>query len=115
MSSSEYEVEEADDNGLGLGNILAGVVIGVLVGGGLALLFAPKPGVELRGDLGDAVDDVRARAEQLIDDLQNTTQDLVTRSRSIVDQTRENLVRSVDAGREAYTQKKDELTAQFDS
>ncbi len=113
MSSDEYEVE--DGGGLGLGNILAGVAIGVVVGGGLALLFAPKPGVELRGDLGDAVDDVRARAEQLIDDLQNTTQDLVTRSRTAVEQTRENLVRSVEAGREAYTQKKDELTAQFDA
>ena len=62
MSSSEYEVEETGDDGLGFGNILAGVAIGVLVGGGLALLFAPKPGVELRSELGDAVDDVRARA-----------------------------------------------------
>jgi gas vesicle protein len=119
--ASEYEVEDEDgtpsvsNGGLGWGNILAGAAIGLVIGGALALLFAPKAGDDLRGDLGEAVEDLRERAERLIDDLQGSTQDIIAKSRTTLDQTRENLVRSVEAGREAYAQKRDELSAQFDS
>jgi gas vesicle protein len=37
----------------------AGIVTGALVGAGLALLFAPKAGTELRGDLNDSVTSLR--------------------------------------------------------
>ncbi|MBC8103532.1 MAG: YtxH domain-containing protein [Cytophagales bacterium] len=115
---SEYDVSDPLDNsadGHVWGSILAGAVIGVVVGGGLALLFAPKAGPALRADLGGAVDDLKDKAEQVIDDLQASTSDLVTRSRTILDQTRENLARSVEAGKDAYLQKKEELTAQLDA
>jgi gas vesicle protein len=97
------------------GSIFAGAVIGLVVGGGLALLFAPKAGPELRADFGDTVEDLKDKAEQVIDDLQASTSDLVARSRTILEQTRENLARSVEAGKDAYIQKKDELTAQLDA
>jgi len=109
------ETETGNEGGPGWGAILIGALIGVVVGGGLALLFAPKSGTDLRSDLGDAVDDLKDKAEQVIDDLQASTSDLVARSRSILDQTRDNLARSVEAGKEAYVQKKEELTAQLDS
>lgn len=97
------------------GSIAAGIVIGALVGGALALLFAPKPGVEIRADLGEAVDDLKDKAEQVIDDLQASASDLVTHSREILDRTRDNLSRSVEAGKEAYVQKKEEMTSQLES
>ena len=37
----------------------AGLLTGAMVGAGLALLFAPKAGAELRGDLGESVTSVR--------------------------------------------------------
>ena len=119
MATSEGENLENDRNETTDGhlwsNVVAGAVIGVVVGGSLALLLTPKAGREMRGDLGGAVEDLREKAEKLIDDLQGTTQDLVVRSREVLDQTRENLVRSVEAGKEAYVQKKSELTSQLDS
>jgi gas vesicle protein len=36
-----------------------GVITGAMVGAGLALLFAPKAGAELRGDLNDSLASVR--------------------------------------------------------
>jgi gas vesicle protein len=116
---NEYDVSETGDDGTSpdhvWGSILAGAVIGLVVGGGLALLFAPKAGPELRADFGDTVEDLKDKAEQVIDDLQASTADLVARSRTILEQTRENLSRSVEAGKDAYIQKKDELTAQLDA
>jgi gas vesicle protein len=37
----------------------AGVITGAMVGAGLALLFAPKAGAELRSDLNDSLGSVR--------------------------------------------------------
>lgn len=97
------------------GSIVAGVAIGVVVGGGLALLFAPKAGAHVRTDLGGAVDDLKDRAEQVIDDLQESASDLVARSRDVLDRTRENLARSVEAGRDTYRQTKHDLSAQLEA
>jgi gas vesicle protein len=109
---SEYQMEPEDHV---WASVAAGAVIGFVVGGALALLFAPKSGVQLRADLGDAVDDMKDKAEQVIDGIQGSASQLVARSKAVLDQTRENIVRSVEAGKEAYVQKKDELTAQLES
>ncbi len=108
-------VVEVDENGHVWSSILAGVIIGAVVGGALALLFAPKAGTEVRADLETALDDLRDRAEQVIDELQTSASDLVVRSRSLLDQTRDHIARSVEAGKEAYVQKKEELTSQLEN
>lgn len=110
--ASEYEIER---DAPVWGGVAAGVVIGLVVGSALGLLFAPKSGNQLRADLGDRLDDLKDKAEQMVDDLQGTAAGLVQRSRTTVEQTRENLVRSVEAGKEAYVQKRDELSQQLES
>lgn len=113
MATSEYEMDS--ENGHLWGSIAAGVLIGVVVGGACALLFAPKSGAQTRADIGQAVDDLKERTEKVIDDLQVSASELVTQSKSVLEQTRENIIRSVEAGKEAYVQKKDELTSQLDT
>lgn len=44
------------DSGTGF---TTGMLMGAMVGAGVALLFAPKAGYELRSDLGDSVSSVR--------------------------------------------------------
>jgi gas vesicle protein len=109
--SSEYEMEK---EGPAWTNLLAGAAIGFVVGASLALLFAPKSGNDLRSDIGGAVDDLKDKAEQMLDDLQGSAAELVNRSKTVLDQTRDNIARSVEAGKEAYSQKKEELTAQLE-
>jgi gas vesicle protein len=45
-------------------NFLIGAIVGGLVGAGLALLFAPKSGVELRQDISDYADQVQTEIRQ---------------------------------------------------
>jgi gas vesicle protein len=45
---------ERGDNGF-----TAGVITGAMVGAGLALLFAPKAGADLRGELGESMTSMR--------------------------------------------------------
>lgn len=104
-----------EENGFPWGSIVAGAAIGVVVGGSVALLLAPKAGSETRADLNDALDDLKLRAEQALDELQESTTHLSARSRQVIEQTRENIVRSVEAGKDAYTDKKQELTSQLEA
>ena len=97
---------DEDDNSMWV-SVATGVVIGVAVGGALGLLFAPRPGRELRADLRD-------RAEQTLDDLQNAAGTLAERTREVAARTRENLGHSLEAGREAYARTRDELNARLD-
>jgi YtxH-like protein len=41
-------------------------IVGGLIGAGIALLFAPKPGEELRRDLGQRVDEALESKEDLV-------------------------------------------------
>jgi gas vesicle protein len=49
---------------------LRGVVHGMIIGGAVALLYAPKPGRELRTDLSDRLDQVRGQMQPVIDQAQ---------------------------------------------
>lgn len=44
------------------GNFVIGLLAGTVLGAGLGMLFAPKPGAELRSQLTDQANSVRERA-----------------------------------------------------
>ncbi|MDX1935277.1 MAG: YtxH domain-containing protein [Capsulimonadales bacterium] len=109
---SKYELENDEPVWQ---NVVAGILIGLVVGGAVGLLFAPKSGARFRADLADAVDDLKDKAEEIVDVLQDSAGELMVRTQKVLDETRENVVRSVEAGKEAYTQTRDELTAQLET
>lgn len=39
-----------------------GILVGAVAGAGLALLFAPKPGAQLRGELGESISSMKDAA-----------------------------------------------------
>ena len=43
------------ENGNGNSGFIVGMLVGALAGAGLALLFAPKPGAQLRGEIGESM------------------------------------------------------------
>lgn len=88
--------------------ILAGTVIGLAVGGALGLLFAPKAGDELRGDLRD-------KTEESLDNLRNASAELSAKVKELAEQTKDNLAASMDAGKEAYSKTRDEMLSQLDA
>jgi len=46
--------------------LLAGFGLGALVGAAAGLLFAPKPGAELRGDIGNKVRELKGKTNEWI-------------------------------------------------
>jgi len=51
--------KQAPATGIDVPTVLGVFGVGVFLGAGLALLFAPKPGQELRHDIAERFDDVR--------------------------------------------------------
>jgi hypothetical protein len=49
-----------------LGPVVGAFFVGGLIGAGIALLFAPKAGGELRRELGQRIDEVLASDEELV-------------------------------------------------
>lgn len=58
-----YEYDRFDDETSG-GGFMLGLIAGAVLGAGLGMLLAPKPGSELRGQLGDQASRLRNRASE---------------------------------------------------
>ena len=56
-----------DDNNA-LIYMLAGVGLGAIIGAAAGLLFAPKPGEEIRGDLTDKFKDLKGKTEEWVNE-----------------------------------------------
>jgi gas vesicle protein len=53
---------------------LRGIVHGVIIGGAVALLYAPKPGRQMREDLSDRLDQVRGQMQPVLDQAQGVVE-----------------------------------------
>ena len=49
---------------------LRGIVHGAIIGGAIALLYAPKPGRQMREELSERLDQVRGQVQPVLDQAQ---------------------------------------------
>jgi gas vesicle protein len=73
--------------------------VGAGIGAAVALLFAPKSGEELRGDIVDGVNDG-------VNQVRSTGKDLKRRAQRVVDMAKDQVQDAIDAGDSAYNQAK---------
>jgi len=66
-------------------SVFTGLVVGGVVGAATALLFAPRPGQELRSDIRDKAIDLRDRTTE-------TVKDTVSQAKSRAYELKENVV-----------------------
>ena len=95
-------------------------VTGLLIGAGIALLFAPRTGEETRRQLQqrarrmtdqaqDLVSDVRESVTQTIQSAKESVEERIDSTRQAVDFKRRQVSQAVDAGRAAAQQARVEL------
>ena len=53
---------------------LRGVVHGMIIGGAVALLYAPKPGRQMREELSERLDQVRGQMQPVLDQAQGVVE-----------------------------------------
>jgi gas vesicle protein len=120
MSDYDWDDDEPyvviEQNPPGVGSF----ILGLAVGAGLALLFAPRSGEETRRDLERRARKVGDQAQELVSDLTDTVNskfqqaketvgDKIDSARNAVDLKRRQVSNAVDAGRAAAQQARVEL------
>jgi len=109
-----YVVIEKHSGGMG------SFFLGLAVGAGLALLFAPRSGMETRRQIRRSAERVRGAAEDAVTDVTERVQDTfevarqrveekIEEARDAIETKREQVQRAVDAGREAAQQARADL------
>ena len=120
MSDYDWDDDEPyvviEQNPPGVGSF----IMGLAVGAGLALLFAPRSGEETRRDLQRRAREVGDQAQELVSELTDTVNskfqqakdtvgDRIDSARNAVDLKRRQVSNAVDAGRAAAQQARVEL------
>ena len=81
----EYDRFEREE---GSGSFLMGLLAGTVLGAGLGMLFAPKPGSELRGQLGEQATRLRSSANDAYGAASEKVSQMVDRGREAYDRAR---------------------------
>lgn len=92
----------------GLANFLLGLGIGV----GLGVLFAPRSGEETRGILKSKADEGADYLKRQTEDLKVRADGLADKGRDVLNRQKDNLSDAVAAGKQAYREKIDQMTGQ---
>jgi len=120
MSDYDWDEDEPyvviEQNSPGVGSF----IVGLAVGAGLALLFAPRSGAETRRDIQRKAREVGDQAQDLVSELtesvgntfqsaRDKVEDRIDSARSAVELKRRQVSNAVDAGRAAAQQARVEL------
>jgi len=87
-----------NENGLNGGGILSAFLLGALIGGGLALLYAPHDGKETRETLARRADELKEKTNQA-----------VATAKDKIHEKKDEIMAAVDAGRRAVNEQRDKL------
>ena len=98
------------------GAFLCGLLTGITVGAGLAMLYAPKRGSEVRRDLADGASDLGQAARDTWQDVTTTASAAVQKGREAYEQTRaavqgvaDSTSQSVDRAKQAVADAANDL------
>ena len=81
-------------------------LLGGLIGAGVALLLAPRPGSEIRGLIGERLRESADRGRELTDRATQRGRELVDEARHGVQWQKDRLAAAIEAGRDAYREEK---------
>jgi gas vesicle protein len=86
----------------------------LLAGAAIGVLFAPKSGQEMRTDISDTIDDVKAKLQKKVqsshitqdvsDTVSNTLKNVVERGRNVATIGRQRINESVEAGKRKFNE-----------
>jgi len=84
----EYDRFEREDGG---GSFLMGLLAGTVLGAGLGMLFAPRAGSELRSQLTDQAEKLKATANDTYQQATDKVSQIVDRGKDAYDRARSNV------------------------
>jgi len=89
------------------GKVFLTLLAGAAVGAGLALLYAPKTGKELRGKIGELTDDAVDKIKTYATEAQEKIKSTIEESKELIMEKKAILTSAIVAGKEAMELEKD--------
>ncbi len=96
-----HDVKMTHDTADQGGRFLVGVICGAAVGAAVALLFAPRSGADLRGQIVDGAQRVGRQAADASNRASSTINEMVSRGKAAAERGREAANDLVERGRDA--------------
>ncbi len=96
-----------NENGVSTGTVLLSFLAGAAVGAGLALLYAPKSGRELREQISDLAEDAVDKIKEYTKEAQEKVKSSFEEGKDIIKEKKSILSTALEAGKEAMAREKE--------
>ncbi len=93
----------------GAGPLIFSFFLGGLIGAGVALLLAPKPGRETREKIKEFAGEAREKAEEVIDQVKGKVTTAVEKGKELYEEKKSIVATAIEAGKEAYSKEKEKV------
>lgn len=100
-----------DDNGVSASTVLVSFLAGAALGAGLALLYAPKSGREMREQIGDLTDDAVDKIKEYAREAQEKIKSTLEEGKETLLEKKSILSSAIEAGKEALQREKEKYGA----
>ncbi len=101
----------SEERGISAGTVLVSFVAGAALGAGLALLYAPKSGNEIRDKIADLTDDAVDKIKEYAREAQDKIKNALEDGKETVIEKKSILASAIEAGREAMQREKERSQA----
>jgi gas vesicle protein len=100
----------SEEKGISAGTVLVSFVAGAAIGAGLALLYAPKSGTEMRGTIADFAEDAVDKIKEYTKEAQEKIKSAIEDGKETISEKKSILTSAIEAGREAMQKEKERAT-----
>lgn len=91
----------SEEQGVSAGTVLVSFVAGAAIGAGLALLYAPKRGSEIRENIADLTEDAVDKIKEYAKEAQEKIKCAIEEGKETIIDKKSVLASAIEAGREA--------------
>jgi len=99
----------SEEKGICAGTVLVSFVAGAAIGAGLALLYAPKSGSEMRETISDFAEDAVDKIKEYTKEAQDKIKSAIEDGKDTIVEKKSILASAIEAGREAMNKEKERI------
>lgn len=100
----------SEEKGICAGTVLVSFVAGAAIGAGLALLYAPKSGSEMRETITDFAEDAVDKIKEYTKEAQEKIKSAIEDGKETIVEKKSILASAIEAGREAMNKEKERVS-----
>jgi gas vesicle protein len=100
----------SEEKGICTGTVLVSFVAGAAIGAGMALLYAPKSGQEMRETIADFAEDAVDKIKEYTKEAQEKIKTAIEDGKETIVEKKSILASAIEAGREAMNKEKERIS-----